>query len=222
MRAKDVMSNGVMSLSASATVYEAAELLVNARVSAMPVLDDSGVVIGLVSEADLIRQALFEDDAAGVAAFALARSRKVTEIMTKDVVTADENASLAEVAGLMMKHGIKRIPVLLGKSVVGMVSRLDLLQGLLSRPRADQAVAGQAAPPGAADERLRGDVERALRGQSWSQALRSDVVVDGGVVHLWGVVPSDFVRQAYDDAASKVPGVKAVQSHMRVQPKAAR
>jgi CBS domain-containing protein len=227
MRAKDVMSSEVMSLSADATVYEAAEILVNAGVSAMTVLDDSGFVVGLVSEADLIGQTLFEDEAGQAAAVAQARSRKVVEIMTKNVVTIDENASLREVAQLLLKHHIKRVPILRDKAVVGMVSRIDLLKGLLSRPSANQAVggataAGPAAAPGSADARLRGDVVLALHGQSWSQALRSDVVVDGGVVHLWGIVPNEFVRQAYADAVRKVPGVKAVESHMQIQPTAAR
>lgn len=127
MQAKDVMSDGVMSIGADATVLEAIGLFVKTRVSAMPVLDANGFMVGIVSEADLIGSAGFE--AAGAAE---ARSRPVVDIMTKDVVTADETASLAEVAGLMLTHRVKRLPILRGRSVVGIVSRVDLLKGLIA------------------------------------------------------------------------------------------
>ena len=127
MQAKDVMSDGVMSIAGDATVREAIELLAKTRVSAMPVLDDGGVMIGIVSEADLIAAAGLD-----AAAVATAMSRPVVEIMTRDVVTAGEQASLAELAESMRKHRIKRVPILRGDSVVGVVSRLDLLKGLIA------------------------------------------------------------------------------------------
>ena len=127
MQAKDVMSGGVMSIAADATVLEAVELFVKARVSAMPVLDAAGFMLGIVSEADLIRAAGLD-----AAPSAEARSRPVVDIMTKKVVTADETASLAEIAALMLKHGVKRLPILSGKSVVGIVSRVDLLKGMIA------------------------------------------------------------------------------------------
>ncbi len=127
MQAKDVMSDGVMSIGADATVLEAIGLFVKTRVSAMPVLDDTGFMVGIVSEADLIGAGGFD-----AATAAEAGARPVVDIMTKDVVTADETASLAEVAGLMLKHRVKRLPILRGGSVVGIVSRVDLLKGLVA------------------------------------------------------------------------------------------
>lgn len=127
MQAKDVMSDGVMSIGADATVLEAIGLFVKTRVSAMPVLDDSGFMGGILSEADLIGAGGFD-----AATAAEAGARPVVDIMTKDVVTADETASLADLAGLMLKHRVKRLPILRGGSVVGIVSRVDLLKGLIA------------------------------------------------------------------------------------------
>lgn len=209
MRAKDVMSDGVMSIAADATVLEAAGLLVGNRVSAMPVVDADGVMIGIVSEADLIGHA-DRGTAPVTAAHHGAHTLRVTDVMTSDIVTADENASLAEVSELMLKHAIKRVPIVRDGMVVGIVSRVDLLQALVSP--------GDPAPARAASERLRYAVAAALEAKDWLLAQRRDLVVNSGVVHLWGVVPSDELLDAYSAAAAAVPGVVAVRSHMHVKP----
>ncbi len=231
MLAKDVMSDGVMSISADATLLEAIELLVNNRVSGMPVVDEEGVMVGILSEADLIGRVdldarLAEPELTGqlsdtpVAdpAYARTQFRRVVDVMTRTVVTADENASLAEVAGLMLKHGIKRVPVLRDSTIVGIVSRINLLQALVS-PCDSAATArplGNVTPPG--DSHLRDTVTAALKAKNWSLVQRSDLVVNSGIVHLWGVAPSPELMQAYSAAVARVPGVVAVQSHMHVLP----
>jgi CBS domain-containing protein len=228
MRAKDVMSDGVTSIAATATVYEAAKLLVNTRVSAMPVLDGNGIMIGIVSEADVIKEGTrpagpvsdglqrgLADDSVAAAAHAQTLTRQVAEIMTRDVVTADENASLSDIAGLMLKHHVKRVPILRDRKVVGVVSRADLLQALLSR-EPTSATSPTPTPAAPSDEALRAAVVAAVSGKSWSLARRADVVAKDGVVHLWGVVPSEAVLDNYGAAAGKVAGVKSVQVHMHV------
>lgn len=231
MRAKDIMSDGVISVTADATVFEAAVILVNNRVSAMPVLDDRGFMIGIVSEADLMQRSeiglnpdapgllrRFADDLQAAEAFVHANSRRVIDVMSKNVVTAREDATLAEVVELMAEHHIKRVPILRGRTVVGIVSRADVLQALISRVPVPSLVAAPAPAEGspASDEQLRRDVVAAMQGHSWSLARRTDVIVQGGAVHLWGVVPSEMVRRAYVVAAEKVPGVRTVESHMHV------
>jgi CBS domain-containing protein len=230
--ARDVMSDAVMSVAADATVYEAATLLVNAQVSAMPVVDGNGTMLGIVSEADLLERSGAGDaskssgllgqlaaDIASARSYVRAKSHRVVDVMTKPVICVEEDTPLNEIAQLMLDTGIKRVPVRRGHSVVGMVSRIDLVRALISQ-RAD-AVAQPtlaAALPEAADEKLRRDIESAVRGRSWSLARRADVVVKDGIAHLWGVVPSDIVLQAYCVAAENVPGVKSVESHMHVVP----
>jgi len=209
MRAKDVMSDGVLSVDAEASVLEAAMLLVNCRVSAMPVVDAAGIMVGIVSEADLMADA--KDY---LAARDSRPTRKVVDVMTRDVVTASEDTPIAEIAGLMKERNIKRIPVLRKGAVVGIVSRVDILRGLISLSHEGD----ETRPALRRDEELRRKIYSACQGRSWSLAKQVDVVVNGGVAHLWGVAPTDLVRQAYRAAAGNVPGVKTVEVHMHIVP----
>ncbi len=209
MQAKDVMSDGVLSVSVDASVLEAARLLINCRVSAMPVVDDAGTMTGIVSEADLMSDA--EDY---VASHDGRPARKVADVMTRDVITASEDTPIAQIAHLMKGRNIKRIPILRKGAIVGIVSRVDILRGLISLSGDRDEVH----PAYRRDEELRREIYAACRGRSWSHAKQMDVVVNGGVVHLWGVAPTDLVRQAYRAAAENVPGVKTVEVHMHIAP----
>lgn len=238
MRAKEVMSRDVVSIAATASAFEAAERLVSTRVSGMPVVDDKGHIVGLVSEGDLIdgtgsatavdnsgqllRQ--LADTVAAAAAFVRARSLRVADVMSREVIGAEENASLSELADLMTRNRIKRVPILKGRKVVGIVSRIDLLRALISTaspgPSPRPAAGAGVAPP--ADDRLRQAVEAATGNQRWTTAWPAEVVVSAGVVHLWGVVPDDAVLKAYGIAVAAVPGVVAVENHMHVMPRSLR
>jgi CBS domain-containing protein len=209
MQAKDVMSEGVLSVRTDASVLEAARLLVNCRVSAMPVVDEAGIMRGIVSEADLMGDA---EDYLG--AFDGRPSRKVADLMTRDVITASEDTPIAQIAHLMKGRNIKRVPILRNGTVVGIVSRVDILRGLISLSNDRDEVH----PTYRRDEELRREIYAACQGRSWSQAKQVDVVVNGGVAHLWGVAPTDLVRQAYRAAAENVPGVKTVEVHMHIVP----
>lgn len=227
MFAKDVMSADVVSISASASVFDAAELLINNSVSAVPVVDDRGSMIGIVSEADLIKGAAraaesagwgilgkVDDDAHATAAVEASKSQRVAEVMTKGAVAVHETATLREVARLMLIHRIKRVPVVRDQTILGIVGRADLIKALISFGSA--AYAPRSTPYETADHDMRAAVLAAVKGHSWSKALWCDAVASGGVVHLWGVVPSDALRQAYVTAAEKVEGVVSVRSHMHV------
>jgi CBS domain-containing protein len=208
MRASDVMSDGVLSVSANASVLEAAKLLVNCGVSAMPVVDQAGTMTGIVSEADLMG-----DAADYSAAYDGRPTRTVADVMTRDVITASEDTPMAQVAGLMKACKVKRIPILKNGVVVGIVSRVDILRGLISLSHESEAH-----PTFRRDEELRREVYAACQGRSWSLARQVDVVVNHGVAHLWGVAPTDLVRQAYRAAAENVPGIKTVEVHMHIAP----
>jgi CBS domain-containing protein len=222
MFARDIMSDGVMSVASTASVLEAANLLINAHVSAMPVVDEAGHMVGIVSEADLVSPQSAEKtrffanigSPAGAADFTTAQSCKVTEVMTRNVITATEDTPLLELARLMTAYRVKRLPVLRGGTVVGLVSRIDLLRALIA--------IGNSQDPQATkfnrDEELRKQVAAACQGRVWSRAKQLDVVVSAGVAHLWGIAPSDPVRKAYRAAAENVPGIKAVEVHMHVVP----
>jgi CBS-domain-containing membrane protein len=212
MEAKDVMSDGVISVNARANLLDAARLLVNGGVSAMPVIDDQGMMVGIVSEADLIRRMAAEPDAGKVVADA--KARQVSEIMTRDVVTAGEETSLRELANLMLSRNIKRVPILRDGSIVGIGIRIDLLQAVVSV--GEGMFVPKPAAARRADDDLRPAIMEALQRHNWAQVGRSDVVIAHGVVHLWGVVPSDAMRSAFVDAVRTVPGVTSVENHMHV------
>jgi CBS domain-containing protein len=146
MLAKDVMTKGVLSISSDATLLEAADLLVKTGVSAMPVVDRDDNMVGLVSEADLVRAMEEAAEGSFLKQFdagplpddttSAVKARRVADVMTKELVLADADATLADVAGLMLKHGVKRIPVVDG-AVVGIVSRVNLLRALMAGDRSD-------------------------------------------------------------------------------------
>jgi CBS-domain-containing membrane protein len=224
MRASDVMSRNILSVMEDATVFDAAELLLNARISAMTVINAKNELVGIVSEADLIRRAeigtaphknwlqrLLSDDASSAADYVRTHSQHVRDVMTRDVVSVDIEAPLGEVAATMSKHNVKRVPVLDNNGVVGMVSRADLLRALLSREKSEGGATKS-------DDELRRDITKVVEGQPWSSAWPTNVVVSQGVAHLWGFVQSEAARKAYRVAAENVPGVKAVKNHMRMPP----
>jgi CBS-domain-containing membrane protein len=129
--------------------------------------------------------------------------------MTASVITVMEDASIAEIAELMESRHIKRVPVVaVDGSLVGIVSRANLLQSLASR----------AAPPSSVtvdDQRIREALLQELSEQDWAGSPDpGNVIVEDGVVHLWGRIRSAEVRRAMVVAAQNIAGVKAVEDHM--------
>jgi CBS domain-containing protein len=224
MLAGQVMSPIVLAVSLDASIYEAAETMVSAEVSALPVVDGSGKMVGILSEADLMHRPeigteprkgwlarLLGDSTRSAQDYVTLHSHRVKDVMTRSVVTVDEQTPLGEIARLMDHHKIKRVPVVRGGTVVGIVSRSNLLRALLSHDPQRPA----SAPT---DESLRRAVEAAVKGQDWTSPWPVNVIVNAGVVHLWGFVGSEATSQAYRVAAENVPGVHKVENHLRRVP----
>ena len=224
MLAGQVMSPIVLAVSQDASIYEAAEVMVSAEVSALPVVDGTGRRAGILSEADLMHRAeigteprkgwlarFLEDNTRSAQEYVALHSRQVGDVMTRPVVTVDEQTPLSEVAQLMDQHKIKRVPVMRGAEVVGIVSRANLLRALLSRDPQQPASAPS-------DEALRRAVEAAVKGQEWESPWPVNIIVNAGVVHLWGFVGGEATSKAYRVAAENVPGVRKVENHLRHVP----
>lgn len=223
MYAMQVMTRPVVTVPADATVWAAADILLGARVSAAPVIDADGRMIGIVSEADLMNrpeagtvpsrswlQRLLADESTLARDYMRSHSHHVADVMTRDVVTAEERTELLQIASLMQRHGIKRVPIVRDGKVVGIVSRANLLQGLLARePRGGDATA--------TDENLRARLSEELDRHSWASDV-SNVVVENGVVHLWGHARSAPAKDAVRVAIENVPGVKRVVNNIVVLP----
>jgi CBS domain-containing protein len=224
MRAKEIMTTGVICIDIKSSIFDAAELLLNEHVSALPVVDDKGSVVGIVSEADLMRRPeigtaprkswlshLLDNDTTAARDFVEAHSRQVSEVMTSKVVTAGEETKLGDLVELMERHRVKRIPIMRDGKLVGLVSRADLLEALLSREPDGPAVRPS-------DKELRLAVVEALDRHGWKSRWPTNVFANEGVVHLWGFVEGEEVRKAYRVAAENVPGVVRVKSHLRPMP----
>ncbi|MDP2372134.1 CBS domain-containing protein [Reyranella sp.] len=224
MRARDIMSTDVVCIESTASVFDAAELLLSAGVSAAPVVNPKGTVVGIVSEADLLRRVeigtaakkswlarLVSSEGAAAHEFVAAHGRRIADVMTREVVTAGEDTPLGELVELLERHKIKRLPIVRNGLLAGVVSRSDLLRAVLSR-EPDQPVLQPT------DRALRELVVAVLENQPWTSKWPVNVFANDGVVHLWGFVEGEEVRKAYRVAAENVPGVRRVKNHLRGLP----
>lgn len=216
MKAMDVMVRDVVTVKADDDVSHAVKLLAEHDVSALPVVDEAGLVIGVLSESDLMRREEIGTEKhrpwwleavmpSTVLAhdFAREHGRKVAEVMTDDVISAGEETPLGEIAGLLEKHRIKRVPILREGKLVGIVSRSNLIQALATAPAGESGDARS-------DRSIRLELLGRLGEQRWTDFGSRNVIVHDGVVHLWGLVGSPEEQKALVALAEQVPGVKAV------------
>jgi CBS domain-containing protein len=218
MKARDIMTTGVVTVEAQAPVIRAAQLMLQNRVSGLPVVDASGTLVGMITEGDFLRRGELGTQrrrprwlefliGPGRLAdeYVRACGRKVDEIMTPNPYTVSEDASLEEVVASMEKHRIKRLPVVAAGKVVGIVSRANLMQAVSTLSR-------EVEPAMAADGAIREAVLAEVGKQFWGPQL--NVIVRNGVVEIWGAIADDRERKAVMVAAENVPGVKQVHDHL--------
>jgi hypothetical protein len=181
-----------------------------------------GTLLGIVSEGDLVRRAetgtehqrswwlqLFTSNQTRAIDFVKSHARKAKDVMTRDIVTAGPDAPVQEIANLLETYGIKRVPIIKNGQVVGIVSRANLVQALASY----QPTLATVQPT---DEKMRGEIISNLGAQPWGKGL-VNVIVQDGVVDLWGFVDNESERQALRVAAEATPGVRAVNDQLRIQ-----
>lgn len=225
MHALDVMTTHVITVSAATGVREIAELLLKHRISAVPVVDSDRRVLGIVSEGDLMRRA--ENDTeqrhsgwvetlfstvSSADQYLKTHGRQASEIMTRKVVSVREETPLYEIAQLLEKRHIKRVPVTRDGRLVGLVSRANLLHGLTAK-------GAKIGTSGTADDRaLREDLLHKLSAEIGLTSGRVNVVVDNGTVQLWGIVYSEEEKQAAQIAAESTPGVNSVENYLGKAP----
>ena len=215
MFASDIMTAPVKSIRPDATIGEAIALLLSERVSGLPVTDEHGRLAGIVSEGDFLHRAeigtakrrprwieFLLGPGEIAESYVQSHGRKVGEVMTRDVVTVSEGASLTEVVDVMEKRKVKRLPVVSGDLLVGIITRSDLLRALSA------AVAGKAAEPAdCSDQAILGKLMAELTQQGFVSPKCLDVTVDKGVVTLTGEIFDERQRPAMVVAAENIPGV---------------
>ncbi len=214
MKAKDVMTTRVVAVMGDTTVAEVAQRLLQHRVSAAPVVDRDGKLVGIVSEGDLLRHVgpdrtprswwlgLFDADS-GAKDYTKAHGRHVRDVMTKNVISVTEDTPVADIAELLETRQIKRVPVVRDGRVVGIVSRANLIHGLA-------AMRAAPSPATVDDARLRAAIVAELSSKDWSHIDSTNVVVTNGVVEFWGIVDNEAEKDAARVAAENMPGVKKV------------
>jgi CBS domain-containing protein len=220
MRAIDVMVRDVVTVRADTDVAEAINLLVENDVSALPVIDKEGNLVGLLSEADLIHRAeigtekrrpwWLEAITGGstlAEEFAKSHGKKVGEVMTDGVISVTEETPLSEIAALFERKRIKRVPVVKDGKLVGIVSRSNLIQ-------APASAVGRVDQHDETDRQIRLQLLSRLKDQSWTGFGERNITVSNGVVHLWGLVCSEAERKALLALAEGVPGVARVSDEM--------
>ena len=224
MKAADVMVRNVITVGPDATVGEVADLLLKHRISAMPVVDAGGKIVGIISEGDLLRRAeagtefrrshWLEWMTPGqtlAAEFVKSHARRVADVMTRRVISVTPETPLNEVATVLEKNGIKRVPIVENGKLVGILSRANLVQALA-------ALYKKATPATVDDSELRANVVAQLAAQSWTHPSLLNVIVHDGTVELWGIVDSAAEKNAVRVAAEVTPGVKAVNDNLLVRP----
>lgn len=220
MKARDVMTSTVISVQPNATILQAARQMLQHHISGLPVIDHDGGLVGILSEGDFLRRqetsterrrSRWLEFLMGPGRLAVEYSHshgsKVTEVMTTDVHTVTEDTNLEEIVELMERRRIKRVPVIRGKKVVGMVTRSNLMHAMVSLARAEPKSAKN-------DAAIREALLAEMQKESWAPAAMVNVVVRDGVVELWGVIIDERQREALKVAAENIPGVRAVKDHM--------
>ncbi|MGQ0655790.1 MAG: CBS domain-containing protein [Betaproteobacteria bacterium] len=216
------MTSPVISVAPHTLVSELARVLFERRISAVPVVDGEKLA-GIVSERDLLQRYEIETDCAlrtaapwwlrafvdrdAPAAYVRSHARYVRDIMTRQVLSVAPDTPLADVAHVLEKRRIKRVPVLEAKRVTGIVSRSDIVRALASAATAGAASGAQT------DDAIRQRVLDELQRHRWWHSGLASVTVEDGVVAFAGFLDSEDERKAAHVAAETVPGVRAVEDH---------
>lgn len=219
MRAHQIMTRPVITVTPETTILEAANTMLQKHVSGLPVVDASGKLVGIVSEGDFIRRSeigtqrkrgrflkFILGPSAAATDFIHEHGSKVFEIMTQQPATITEDTPLEEIVRRMESNNVKRLPVTRGDQIVGIVSRANLLQAVASLAR-------RVPDPTADDDHIRNRVIDALEKHNWCP-FGLTVIVRDGIVHLSGVITEESSRQAAVVATENVAGVKKVHDHL--------
>ena len=220
MNASDVMTRDILSVRPDATVAEAIRTMLDNRISGLPVIDEAGRLVGILTEGDLLRRSetgterqrarwleILMGPGRLAGEYVRTHGRRVEGIMTRDLVSVTPDTPLREVVELMERRRIKRVPVLDGDVPVGILSRADLIRGL--------AGALEEKPVSAAsDEEIRDRILAELARAAWVPRDGIAITVENGVVDLNGVILDEKERDALRVAAENVPGVRAVEDHL--------
>ena len=220
MQASDVMTRNLVSIGRDAPIREAIRLMLDNKVSGLPVVDAAGKMVGILTEGDLVRRSEIAterrrwpwlDFVMGpgrmASDYVKTHGRVVDELMTHEVEAVAPDTPLADLVALMERRRIKRLPVIANGTLVGIVSRADLLAALGRALDSAQA-------PAIGDDDIRARVLAELEKANWAPRAGLTVTVADGVVELSGVIFDEHERAALRVAAENVPGVRGISDRL--------
>lgn len=220
MKARDIMSKNVITVGRETSVHDIAQLMTSKRISGVPVVTEDGTILGIVSESDLLRRAelgtepqrkwwlsFFSDPDLLARQYRKTHGLKAEDVMSRPVVTVDENADLGEIANTLERRRVKRLPVVRDGKLVGIISRADIVKALSqSEP--------QPGRPISSDTGLEEALLAKIREQDWLDGSFLNVTVQNGVVELNGFIPSAEQRRALHVLVDEVDGVQGVEDRL--------
>ena len=229
MLAKDVMSRDVATVSPETSIVDIADLLLSRKISAVPVVDGTGRMVGVVSEDDLMHRSelgtephhrwwhdLFAGREQHSVEFMKVHGMRAAHVMTRDVATARESTSLSDVAGMFDRFRAACVPILDNDRLAGVVYRSDLL-----RPLAD--LKRRASNADTSDDHIRVQLDKMFHEAAWATVtpVSSSVSfeVKDGIVRVMGIIASEAEREALRVAITGIPGVRAVQEDLALMPR---
>lgn len=221
MQAVDVMTTKLVTVEADTSVREIAQLMLQCRISAVPVVDQDQHILGIVSEGDLVRRPENETDQRPAwwlesllstrdeaQDYIKAHGRTASDVMTRNVVAVQEDTPLHEIARILEQHRIKRVPVTREGRLVGIISRANLLHGLVAKST-------EFTSPSSSDDRtIRETIVNTLSKEAGINTAMINVVVHHGAVQLWGIVDSEDEKRAAHLAAESTPGVVTIENNL--------
>lgn len=222
MLAKEIMTRDVTTVSPSASVREAAKLMVDRRLSGLPVATSDGQLVGMLTASDLLHRVetgtekqsswfanFFADPDEMARRYAKAHGLKAHEVMSRHVISVRDDASLSEVADILDRSRLKRVPVVRDGTLVGIISRSDLVR-ILSEASIGRPLTKSN------DAALQNAIWQQIRKQTWLDSGYVSVTVSDGVVEAWGMVASLEQRNALMILIEETAGGAKVESHLKV------
>ncbi len=222
MKAQEVMTRGVITVTPATAVREVAALLAEKHISGVPVVAEDGHVVGIVSESDLLHRAeigtekprkswlrAFADPDRLAREFAKTHGMQVDDVMSRHIVSVAEDTELQDVVNLLEKHNLKRLPVIKDGKLVGLITRGDIVRAL-SKKAMERIVTP------VTDSDLQAQILEKMKKSKWLLDSYINLTVTDGVVEMWGMAVSEDQRKALKVLINETPGVKRIDDRLRI------
>jgi CBS domain-containing protein len=224
MQARDIMTRTVHTATSETTVHDIARLMVEKQISAVPIVDAAGALLGIVSDGDLLHRYetgterrhsrwldFFADPAAKAREFQKSHGLRAGDVMTREVVSVTPDTDAAEIADLFEKRRIKRVPVVEDQRLVGIIGPRDLIGALARSGRMPQ-------PGRISDSEIQATLSREVSANPWIDAVAVNITVDHGIVELSGFIVDQARRDALRVLVENVAGIGSVKDNLVVRP----